>query len=352
MAKAAEDAEAAGLHPLLKERLHGKKSVFTPGHRIKMNILPMFLNVFVPWGMFVFILATCSFWMMYSKPFLAYALVALCVLFWVVTVFVAINKRKYDPSPTWYWYFSIMIAVAILSGWLLGNNIYNNYSRHYYEAKDLKLIDHLDAGKEHGQNVMDAGMFYFEHGNGLDMYRSWHFKSRTVYCVSPVVRMVDNDHWGRRGEVPETQSFDFWAVGKDCCSTATSDFRCGDYLNPMTRGGVRVLKEKDLPFYRLAVEQAKSLYGIQARNPIFFEWTLNPLETVNSWNKTAFDHYIRAVIFGFIVSLFAVSMASCKFSCMGRAESVYGEEIFGDQKWKMGGYRQQPKDLHVRTSRV
>lgn len=34
--------------------LNKPKNVFSPGHRIRMNIVPMFLMVFIPWGIFIF----------------------------------------------------------------------------------------------------------------------------------------------------------------------------------------------------------------------------------------------------------------------------------------------------------
>ena len=39
--------------------------------------------------------------------------------------------------------------------------------------------------------------------------------------------------------VPETGTYDFWAVGKNCCGDPVGVFRCGDWHNPAARSGPR-----------------------------------------------------------------------------------------------------------------
>lgn len=265
----------------LKERLEKPKSVFSPGHRIRMNIVPMFLNIFVPWGIFIVVLGVTSFYIMYARPMVGYIVVAVAIFVWFLSLLFGIKMRKVDPEPTWFLFFSIILGAAVFGAILLGGQIYTNYSRPYYQVRDLKTINNLDASREHGQNVMDAGMFYFAEGNKIDAMRGWHFKQKTVYCVAPITKGYPS--------VPETQSFDFWAVGKDCCSESASDFRCGAYNNPSARGGIRNLNDADQAFYRLAVEQATALYGIKASHPVFFEWSLDPKVDTDSWMQRAYN---------------------------------------------------------------
>jgi len=344
MANDAMERERRGMTNSLTKRLHQPKNVFAPGHRIRMNIVPMFLMIFIPWGIFIFILGTQSFTLMYLRPFTAYMLLAFAILFWVACVLVAMNRRKWDPEPAWYSFFALMVGIAVLFGAYLGHYLYTTYSFPYYQVRDLKVIKGLDAGKEKGQNVMDAGMFYFAEGNKLDARRAWHFKQKTLYCVAPVIM-------GDYPSVPQSQSFDFWAVGKDCCSVASSDFRCGDYNNPLARGGIRNMIDDDRAFYRLAVEQATSLYGIQSKNPIFFEWALDPAATVTGWNRLGFNRFMAYCAFFLVFFIFAMAMATCAFSFIGRAESVYGEEIFDDPDWKKGGPKTE-MDLRTHEQKV
>lgn len=323
---------AAGMHPLLKDRLHRTRSVFSPGHRIRMNILPMFLNIFAPWSVFILVLGVSSFWMMYTHSGLGHTVIAGCIFFWLMCVLIAYNRRRHDPEPAWFSYFAAAFGVAIFVAWALGTEIFNNYNLPYYMIKDLKVLGHLDASKERGQNVMDAGIIYFADGNKIDATRSWHFKQGDVYCVAPIIK-------GESGKaVPETQSFDFWAVGKNCCSESSSDFRCGEYNNPLARSAIRILGDQDRAMYRLAVEQSETLYGIMAAHPVFFEWSQDPLETVNAWHAKGFTLYVVYTIAAFVVSLAGVALASCKFAWLGRSESVYDTQVNDNPAWERGGY--------------
>merc|ERR1712226_1286683 len=100
------------------------------------------------------------------------------------------------------------------------------------------------------------------------------------YCVAPIVQ--------KNLSMPVTHSYDFWVVGEDCCSTTSSDFRCGQWRNPAARSGIRVLDTHDSMYYRLAVQQAETLYGIVSTHPIFFTWVEDPQAEVSSLHLQAF----------------------------------------------------------------
>jgi hypothetical protein len=309
-----------------------------------MNIVPMFLNVFIPLGIFVLTLAVVSFWVFYLKPALGWFVVGLVGFIWIISVLVALERKKNDPEPTWYIYFALILGIAFFGAIILGFEIYQDNSLPFYMIKDLKTVADVDASKERGQNVMDAGIFYFAKGNKIDAMRAWHFKQKTLYCVAPIIK-------GNYPAVPDTQSFDFWVVGKNCCSEAASDFRCGAYNNPLARSGIRILDDKERPFYRLAVEQAQALYGIQSSHPVFFEWTEDPLKTVQSWNNRGVDKFLMYISFAGVLALFGVSCAAAKFAWMGRVESVYGEDILGDPEYRKGGPQKQI-DFHTHARTV
>merc|ERR1719387_2288097 len=115
MTRAAEDADKLAMSPLLKDRLYTQRSVFSPGHRLRMNILPMFLNIFVPWGVFIFVLGLRSFWVFYTQPGLGAFGFILAICFWLVSVLAAYGARRNYPEPTWFTYFAIMCGVGIFA---------------------------------------------------------------------------------------------------------------------------------------------------------------------------------------------------------------------------------------------
>lgn len=66
-----------------------------------------------------------------------------------------------------------------------------------------------------GQQLLDAGIVQFAPGSQLDVKKSMGFKNGNLFCVAPIV-------FGTASPV----SYDFWAVGKDCCSGSQADFSC------------------------------------------------------------------------------------------------------------------------------
>jgi len=296
-----------------------------------MNVVPMFLNLILPWGAFVIVCGICSSWMMYTQPGAALSIVAFVFGLWALSVVAAVRARKGNPEPTWFSYAALMVGIAVISGTACGLTNYSIYKRPYYAIHDLKTMHHVNAGTMRGQNMMDVGIMHFTEQNQLDGLKSWHFKHGTLYCVAPVVS---------NGSAPETQSYDFWAVGQECCSLSSSDFRCGSWGSVDAHSAIRLLDDEAAPYYRLAVKQAETMYGIVANHPIFFEWTVDPEYEVNAMNKMAFKHFLLMAAVAFVASLFCVVMATCKFSWIGRGGAM---EVYGDLEWQKAGQGRLPQ---------
>merc|ERR1719181_1727148 len=194
----------------------------------------------------------------------------------------------------WLTYLCLAVGAAILAGTMAGTGNFSTFAEPYFKIKDLKVISDIDASAVPGENVMDAGIIQFSRGNHLDPLRSWHFMRQSVYCVAPIIT---------NGTMPRGLSYDFWAVGKDCCSMSSSDFRCGAWGSLAAHGGYRVINQNDQTFYRLAVQQAESLYNIKARNPVFINWSPNPGGEVQTWNQQAFQNFLMQAGFALVFFL-------------------------------------------------
>jgi hypothetical protein len=296
---------------LLSDRVQKPRSVFTPGARIKMNVVPMFLGVFIPWGIYIFCCGLTSFSLNYSNPSLVRGLLALVFAAWVGSIFAAVWARHRIHDPTWVTYLALVIGIAAIAGTICGEVSFSTLSGHYYRIRDLKVVSDVDASFTAGKNLLDAGIVHFAPGNHFDDLRTWHFTYGSTWCVAPLVT---------NRTVPLAGSYDFWIVGRDCCSLAASDFRCGDWYSARAPTGVRVVDDDDLANYRLAVQQAESLYDITAANPVFLTWHADPEAEVSSWALRAYKRYNEQVWFALVCSLFAVCLATVRFSFIGRGQ--------------------------------
>jgi len=322
-----DEAEAT---PLLKK----PPALFSPGHRMRMNILPMFLNVFIPWAIFVYCFCLSSFYLMYKTPLLAWLCISAVLVIWLVFVAMAFCARKYHPDPTWFTFFSILAAICAVWGILAGLANLREYEDPYYtlqEMRDAKGPNGTGVNPSlvSGEDVMDAGVLTFQQGSMFDPERTWHFMKGSLYCVAPIV--------GPGVSTPLRQTYDFWAIGKDCCSVGASDFRCGSWGSTQAHTGLREVNEADLEYYRLAVQQAASLYDIMAPHPIFLKWSQDPRGEVNGLHTMAFRNFLVFSASNLIFDILAVALASARYAFLGRSRAGY-EEILNEAP-------AMPKDL-------
>lgn len=334
-----QEAIFSDYNPLVQDKLKKRRSVFSPHQKLRMNIVPMFLNLFVPWAVFVFAMGLTSTKIMYSYPTVVNFLLVLLLISWIVLVVAAIWARVYEPYPTWFTHFALSVGVAAILGYHFGMASYQQFGYKYHAIKDLKVMKDVDVGITPGSSLTDVGIVHFKAGHGLSPTLSWHFKSGSLYCVSPILSNLT---------LPLNQQYDYWAIGKDCCSVAASDFRCGSWGNVGSKGGIREMSEGETEKFRLAVQQAESLFNIRAPRPIFLKWSADPSIEVDSWNRTVFQNFIFCSTVAFIVCIFSVAMHTCRFSWFGRSDSAYSMDFYDDPTWQQGGY-QKPMDYGVQT---
>lgn len=301
---------------LVKERhrdLHEPRSVFTKGHRLYMNIVPMFINVFAPWGLFVLCCGLCAFSFMYRHPGAVGVILCIAFIIVILVAITAVQARIRNPEPTWLSVAAVLLLIALIFGTITGLTLYFKFTHHNMQLFDLKVTNNVDASRQRGHDIMDAGIAYFTPGTTIDNRQSWHFKRApggTMYCVAPI--MTNN-------LVPNSQSYDFWAVGKDCCAVGASDFRCNAWRVGGAHAAIRVLDDEDMSYYRLAVQQAEGVFGIHAREPLLFEWHADPLASIAIGDKRLYRDYLLLCAFMFILFLMLVCLASARFAWLGRA---------------------------------
>jgi len=290
-------------------------SVFTHGRRRRLNTVAICLNVFLPWFVFtgIYFVQIISFH--HRDPTTTWALVAAIggIPLAATGLLVYFSSKDYDPS--WFKMSFLLHLFAGVSAAWYGYSTYYYQMKPYYELARLQTYPQLDVSKTSGRNVQDAGRVYFAAGTHIDTTHSWHFQAGSVYCVAPIVA---------DGHDLKTTPVDFWAIGKDCCSIGSSDFRCGDFNSVKARSGLRFL-ESDAWFperhlYRLAVQGAEGMYGISSPDPLFFTWVQDPLRVLQTLKDAGWGHFLLGMQAFFTLNLLLVFIATVRFAYIGRGE--------------------------------
>ncbi|CAL1155257.1 unnamed protein product [Cladocopium goreaui] len=152
--------------------------------------------------------------------------ISVIFIFWIFFVIVAFCARRYDPDPTWFTFFSILALICVIWGIVSGLANLHKYEAPYFTLLEMSVATGVNGTGVNpsvisGEDVMDAGLITFQAGSSFDATKAWHFMKGTLYCVAPIL--------GPGVSVPMRQTYDFWAIGKDCCSITASDFRCGSW---------------------------------------------------------------------------------------------------------------------------
>jgi len=265
------------------------------------------INIFLPWFLFSTLYAVNSFTMHYTRPTLTWMLIAAGFLVSVLTGVMAWRAKKRDRDPMWYTYAALAFFIAVCLAAVFGDMNFWYNMQPFYDIENLNTYPSVNPAREKGQQLMDAGRVYFADGTGLDMKKAMAFKNLDLYCVAPIV-----------SGSTQLASYDFWAVGINCCSGISSDFRCGEFNNPHARSGLRLMRDDQRPFFRLAVQQAEAAYNLKATHPLFFYWMQDPVSEMNSYRDDGFKYYLLGVFSYFAFNTFCVLAAVVGFSKIGR----------------------------------
>jgi len=299
---------------------------FVRGQRQRLNIVAILISLFVPWLLFCAMYWTMSFYLHYQKPFLCWTLMffGLCVV--IITGLFAYGafKRKREAlagtqfltagtaayhEPTWLIFLFITCLLAWICGAVVGDVNFFSHVEPYYDLINLNTYPGVDPSRARGQQMMDGGTLLFTEDSKLDLSMSMGFKNLDLYCVAPI---VESSH-----PKQAYSSYDFWAVGMNCCSGNRADFHCGEFNNVRAAAGLRLMHDDQRAFYRLAVQQAEAAYKIRADHPLFFVWMQDPAAEVNAYMEAGQKFYLIGIFVAFLVQLFLVVVCCMVFSKLG-----------------------------------
>lgn len=280
------------------------------GRRQRLNLCAMLLCLLVPVLLFAGVSAACSFSLRYHSPPLAWALVLLG-LFGVLCAGVGVFEQRRrslrvapaQREPSWLGFLFLSVCLAWLLAVALGCYNFKHHISRYYDSRTLNQYVDVRPDQIHGQQVMDAGIINFASGSHLNISQSMGFRHMGMYCVAPIVI----------GDV-KLATYDFWAVGKDCCTGAKADFHCQGYNDPHALGGLRSMDAGAAGYFRLAVQQAEATYDIKAFHPLFFHWVEDAVAMTEGWRDGGRQLYRQGVLAFGVFQAFLVAVAALAFS--------------------------------------
>jgi len=233
---------------------------------------------------FIFAMAAC----MVSAPYsvFCWAVVACMIISRVVTFSVflmAVLRGRYYKSfyqssvmywgwwPTWLLVFGL---AGVFLGATTGSWLWSTALGPFYELQKLQKYRDINPEAVPGERIVDAGLVDFTPFVEMDRAKGGCFMNAgNTYCVAPIVNGGEVKY-GTAG-VPQTGSYDYFAVGINCCSCPNRDFQCGEWQNPLANSGIRSLDTKSRPYYQLALDDWQASYGKSAKHPMFFDWVQN-----------------------------------------------------------------------------
>mmetsp|Transcript_46769 Transcript_46769/g.84449 ORF Transcript_46769/g.84449 Transcript_46769/m.84449 type:complete len:388 (+) Transcript_46769:77-1240(+) len=227
-----------------------------------------------------------------------------------------IYKNHHEKSVvywSWFpcWTFFLCFTAAI-AGFITGGYLWVNYWQQYSEVSVLKAYRGIDPSFTPGQQIQDVGAVDFMKGTGLDKESAGCFlNAGSTYCIAPIVSNAVSgsiDH--SLGGAPEFGSYDYFAVGVNCCKCPGLDFQCGDWRNPSAHGGIRSTDVEARPFFRLAVDAWASANRKTVGHPIFLDWVESPVAHWADLHHRFFKNLAIAMVIPVILVLgFTLTLA-------------------------------------------
>jgi len=256
--------------------------------------------LFVPLLIFIATYYMMSFYPRYLSNYLAYGVAGILLLVSLGFGVLAFNAtEKTGGDPLWLGLLSLLCVVAWIWAFLYGNSSFYDHMQPYYDLQQLNVYQGVDPSTMNGNQFMDFGILGFVESASVARNLSMAFKNGDTYCAAPL-RV--------NASVPE--SYDFWAVGINCCSSQ-HDYNCGEFK---AHSGLRVARESLRSFYQLTVQQAAATYDIPVNNPIYFEMVTDPADRINGRQDEALKNFLSAGFCFLCVEAVVVFIAAFAFS--------------------------------------
>lgn len=253
----------------------------------------------VPPVVFGWTITVLSFHYHFKYPKVIWLVALLALLPVLVAISSTLRQMKLGLDPRWALAQTVLCIIAFGGGMLAGDYNYLVNMHHYYFLHGLKSYPNVNPSQTTGIQLLDAGRVKFADGTRLKIEMGMSFTMWDTYCVAPIATSGSST-------TASLASYDLWAVGKNCCSSANPTFACGEYRNIKAKSGLRQSNENERAFFALAVQQAEVAYDIAAKHPVFFHWVEDADASMQNYFNKGFRAWVFATAFHFCLNGFAV----------------------------------------------
>jgi len=260
----------------------------------KSNLVALMGSLLLPLLIFATVFAVRSFKIRYEDPGISTLLCLVLLVFVFVFAAMALNALSKgemsggDPRLMCFVFFSTLLAWIV--AYIAGDINFHNNMQPFYEISELNTYTNVDPALYGGNQLMDAGQINFSPNAHLDLTKSAGFMNKDFYCVTPIISGNSST---------KLQTYDFWAIGINCCNGHPQSFTCGEYNDQGANHGLRLLRDDQREYFRLAVKMAESSFSLKANHPIFMYWMKTPSVEINAYQDDGFGRFMMAAsLFG------------------------------------------------------
>lgn len=204
-------------------------------------------------------------------------------------------------QTSWYTYLLVIFTVSFVYAALVSELNYWYFTHPFYSLRAMRTYSDVNPAETSGMRVMDAASVGFVNDARVVTDMAMSFTTWDVYCVAPISSPAGIPTQGGK-----LASYDFWAVGVNCCKSGQTNFMCGEHDNILAKKGLRLVDPEQLKYYRLAVQQAEAQYGIEAKHPVFFHWVQDPDMQLARYFEQGFKNWIMAGALHFFANILAL----------------------------------------------
>jgi len=259
--------------------------------RLRLNSNALLMCIGVPWGLFVGTFVAVSSLLRYKHSEASWFLV-MCgftialgfLLKWHLHRSWQRHNMNDDQAlgPSLFLLLGLSSFIACSLGVLVGDNNFTVWMQPYYDLTSLGVATDVNPDMARSSTYLDAGRVVFTKGTHVKQSMALGFKDEHVYCVAPITN--GNASSGvpaatlssnRSAVAKAPVSYDFWAVGIDCCvPVPPASFWCGGAAyDTEAHSATRWMDDDDRSYFRLAIQQAEVEYGIKVKHPLLLSWT-------------------------------------------------------------------------------